>query len=78
LSFAVIRNVNVGSSIIALLKAGCPFAVTWLVMAIDVNALYGVGWGWLFAHIFEKRLETIVANFNPPPSIAMIMFMFGV
>jgi len=61
MSLAVECNLNCLAAVSALLKCSCPTAITWLVIAIVVYAVYGVGESRAFAHISEK-----VSEVSPP------------
>jgi len=67
------------SAICHLFFMGCPTTVSWFVIAVVVDAVYGFANGTL-AHVKKKVLKYLpsVANFNAPATVSMPSVIFWI
>lgn len=75
-SFALKCDVMVARCVGVLLKAICPLAVFWTVVAIAIPSLDG-GSLWPWSHVRHKALEGVdplLANLNAPSSVKVVIF----
>lgn len=67
---------NIVSLVPRLFLYGCPSAIIGLIVAIIVDTVKRVCWGWLSPHILKKKCKASspsVAHANPSPAIADIV-----
>lgn len=64
-----------------LFRSGCPSNVARFVIAVIIDAIYGVFWGWWISNVFVKSRKVsapFFANGNASPSIIFETFVLWI